>query len=182
MVLILTIPQSFPGRSFLVSLVFGVVAISLFLQGLTMKPVLRYLGLLDKDTAHADYELAHARSIAARDALAEIDRLHSQGFLTSEPYRTLQTWCRDRLQKAENEANQQTGAVQNDEQILEGLRHLAVIERDSYRRAARLGLISESTSTTLDQGVLKLLHKLDIMQELDGDETNAALAEIIGEP
>ncbi|MEM7233563.1 MAG: cation:proton antiporter, partial [Planctomycetota bacterium] len=45
MVLILGLPMDFPGRHLLVNLVFGVVAISLFLQGLTMGPLMAKLGV-----------------------------------------------------------------------------------------------------------------------------------------
>ena len=46
MVLVLGLPTSFPGRSLLLTLVFGVVSVSLFLQGLTVGPLLRRLGVI----------------------------------------------------------------------------------------------------------------------------------------
>lgn len=45
MVLALALPEAFPGRQFLVTLTFGVVLLSIVLQGMTAGPLLRRLGL-----------------------------------------------------------------------------------------------------------------------------------------
>jgi CPA1 family monovalent cation:H+ antiporter len=45
MVLVLSIPNDFAPKTYLVPLTFGVVILSILIQGLTMSPLLRYLGL-----------------------------------------------------------------------------------------------------------------------------------------
>jgi CPA1 family monovalent cation:H+ antiporter len=45
MVLVLGLPREFPFRELLVTMTFGVVVLSILIQGLTMGPVLRWLGL-----------------------------------------------------------------------------------------------------------------------------------------
>lgn len=45
MVLALSIPAVVPGRDFLVTLTYGVVALSILVQGLTITPLLKWLGL-----------------------------------------------------------------------------------------------------------------------------------------
>ena len=53
MVLILGLPSDFTGRSFLINLVFGVVSVSLFLQGLTMAPLMKRLGVTPGNASSA---------------------------------------------------------------------------------------------------------------------------------
>jgi monovalent cation:H+ antiporter, CPA1 family len=45
MVLALSLPEDFPGRDLLIVTTFGVVLLSILVQGLTMAPLLRYLGV-----------------------------------------------------------------------------------------------------------------------------------------
>lgn len=45
MVLALALPEDFPGRERIISVTFGVVLLSIVLQGMTMGPLLRWLGL-----------------------------------------------------------------------------------------------------------------------------------------
>ena len=47
MVLALSLPPGFPERSLLVTMTFGVVVVSILLQGLTIAPMLRRLNLCD---------------------------------------------------------------------------------------------------------------------------------------
>nr|MBA2321200.1 cation:proton antiporter [Deltaproteobacteria bacterium] len=78
MVLILSVPYSFEGRDLLVALVFGTVAASLFLQGLTVGPLLTRLGLRTGDATRLPYDLARGRAIAARGALVALDALEEE--------------------------------------------------------------------------------------------------------
>jgi monovalent cation:H+ antiporter, CPA1 family len=52
MVLALSLPFDFPNRQLLITLTFGVVVLSILVQGLTMQPLLRRVGLaLNGDSA-----------------------------------------------------------------------------------------------------------------------------------
>jgi monovalent cation/hydrogen antiporter len=61
----------FPARELIVFLTFAVILDTLVLQGLTLKPLLRWLGL--KDGGELDDEEAHARRIAAEVGLRRLD-------------------------------------------------------------------------------------------------------------
>jgi CPA1 family monovalent cation:H+ antiporter len=52
MVLALALPAAFPARSLLVSTTFGVVILSIIVNGLTTSPLLRQLGLCDNPVEH----------------------------------------------------------------------------------------------------------------------------------
>ncbi|MFL5402598.1 MAG: Na+/H+ antiporter [Gemmatimonadales bacterium] len=64
---------AFPGRGLIVFVTFGVVFATLVLQGLTLKPLVRLLGL-DGDTERAREE-AHARQILALAGLSRLEEL-----------------------------------------------------------------------------------------------------------
>lgn len=84
MVLVLALPRDFPHRDFLVTLTFGVVIMSILLQGLTMGPLLRRLGLVGKSTSVAKHEEERARVRAANAALAALDQLDGAEGLREE--------------------------------------------------------------------------------------------------
>jgi CPA1 family monovalent cation:H+ antiporter len=75
MVLVLGLPDDFPHRELVVSMTFGVVIISILLQGLTMGPLLRRLRLVAGSEARAEHERLRGLLQGSRAALAEIDRM-----------------------------------------------------------------------------------------------------------
>ncbi|MEZ4241479.1 MAG: cation:proton antiporter [Myxococcota bacterium] len=138
MVLILSLPQELPGRSLLVSMVFGVVAGSLFLQGLTIGPLLSRLGLRTGASRRRDYEVARLDAMAAHDAMRALDRLSHPlvGQVTSQ----LREVYRARLDAAEaRSAEARHGADVVDEQLIEGLQELLRIERETSATPLRPG-------------------------------------------
>lgn len=65
------LPESFPGRDFMLLSAFAVVLGTLVVQGLTLRPLILALGLRDDDPVAA--EVARARAAAYRAALDAID-------------------------------------------------------------------------------------------------------------
>src|SRR5205814_4246523 len=61
----------FPARDLIIFLTFAVIFYTLVLQGLTLKPLLRWLRL--GDTGELYNEEAHARRVAAEAALRRLD-------------------------------------------------------------------------------------------------------------
>ncbi len=74
MVLMLALPSSFPHRSMLITLTFGVVVLSILAQGLTIGPLMRRLGVIGHNDLET-YERHRAELRAATAALAELDVL-----------------------------------------------------------------------------------------------------------
>jgi monovalent cation/hydrogen antiporter len=66
--------EPFPGRSLILFLTFAVILGTLVLQGLSLPPIIRFLGLQD-DRADELREEAHARISAADAALARLEEL-----------------------------------------------------------------------------------------------------------
>ncbi len=78
MVLVLGLPRELPNRDLLVTVTFGVVLLTLLLQGLSVGPLLRSLGLAESGHGRAAYEAQRGRLLAARNALDELDRMARQ--------------------------------------------------------------------------------------------------------
>ncbi len=75
MVLVLSIPDSIAGKDSLIAMTFGVVVLSVLIQGSTMGPVVRALGLVDLRT---DAMAFMAKSIAKLRAISAQQKVYSQ--------------------------------------------------------------------------------------------------------
>jgi CPA1 family monovalent cation:H+ antiporter len=75
MVLALGLAPEFPNRSLLVTMTFGVVILSILLQGLSMSPLLRWLGIAGRRDEWERYEERRARMGASQAALRSLDRM-----------------------------------------------------------------------------------------------------------
>ncbi|MCR1347099.1 cation:proton antiporter [Acidithiobacillus ferriphilus] len=91
MVLALSLPQHFPFREMLINLVFGVVLLTILIQGLSISPVARALGVLSRRHLPADFEMQRMRLTLAQMGVQEIDRLRQEGVLDSQALDALAT-------------------------------------------------------------------------------------------
>lgn len=71
--LALSLPQDFPHRATLLALCFGVVAFSIVVQGLSMKPLLAWLGIVEE--VDSSYSLQKAKQLTLGASRVELDRL-----------------------------------------------------------------------------------------------------------
>jgi Na+/H+ antiporter len=89
----------FPERNLIIFLAFSVIVATLFLQGLSLSPLIRRLGLAESDAQ--DWREAEARLRAAEAALARIDELASEDWVredTAERMRAMYDYRRRRFQ------------------------------------------------------------------------------------
>jgi CPA1 family monovalent cation:H+ antiporter len=73
----LALQSDFPQRDLLIFLTFSVIFVTLVLQGLTLPPLIRWLGVLDDGTEEEREELK-ARLVATKAALRRIDELRGE--------------------------------------------------------------------------------------------------------
>ena len=71
--LVLSIGKGFPYRDQLFTMTFGVVAFTIVVQGITMKPLIRLLGIGKND--EDDYSRARVRQRAIASALSELESM-----------------------------------------------------------------------------------------------------------
>lgn len=182
MVLILTLPPSFPGRTLLVTLVFGVVGMSLFVQGLTMGPLLGRLGLLEGKRRHDAYERARATSIMTRRALDELERLRRAGLVEPAVAERLRDWYVARGEHAERSAKEALGAAQISEQLAETVRRLAEAERLGVREAEHAAIVDVEVAETLDREIVMRLVQLDHAEGAEAEELEQIVERILQPP
>lgn len=149
MVLILTVPPTFAGRDLLVSLVFGTVAASLFVQGLTVGPLLGWLGLRTSSAIAAPHARARGRAMAARHALALAKDLEGLGGVEGDASARLRAWYSERAARFEGDARATGGEDGSRKAMLEVARKLADAERESVREALRTGVVSSDVAAEL---------------------------------
>lgn len=175
MVLILTVPLDFPGRSTLVSLVFGVVAVSLFLQGLTIKPLLAAVGLREVKETRVAYERARLQALSSRAAVEALEQLHHHGQVGDQAFERLlghYTAARDR---ADALAREHVHGSAVDEQLVEGLKRLIDAEQDTVRHALATGLVSSEVANELSASLAARVEHLDEMLHHDEAHRRVAL-------
>ncbi len=162
MVLILGLPLDFAGRSFLINLVFGVVSVSLFLQGLTMAPFMKRLRLIQEtpDTNH-EYEIARGRSLSYRHVIHETQKLIDQGVPDEATYRQVLIYYNDAREKAQSDIVKYTELKAQPDRLLETAKSLAVLEREAISQALSTEMISTKTGAELINELKVRLDKLE---------------------
>ena len=183
MVLILTIPADFPGRSTLVVVVFGVVACSLFIQGLTVGKLVDRLGLLSSNQEEREaFELARGASLAAQHALHELDELRAEGTITGPAGERLESWYRAKKERADAQVSHHSGKSIQDEQLVEGLLRLMDAEREGLREASRTGSISGKAATQLTHDLNHRAAEVSEMTHHSESERREHLKKLLDDP
>jgi CPA1 family monovalent cation:H+ antiporter len=142
MVLVLSLPRDFLHRDLLVTMTFGVVLISILLQGLTMPPLLRWLGIIKKDEGQEAVELAQGRLMAAHAGLEALDRM-TYGISTAVPQ------LKEEYQEKIKNIEQDIGKMEPDlDQLMDqetrwARRHLLLVEKNRIIDAFQEGRLSQ---------------------------------------
>ncbi|HEX8905737.1 MAG TPA: Na+/H+ antiporter [Longimicrobiaceae bacterium] len=146
MVLVLSLPPQFPHRALIVTLTFGVVLLSILVQGLTMKPLLRWLGVCLEHEARVAYDGARARLQVASAALAEVERMQITGQAPREVLETVRADYEARLREAEESVRtlHVDRSELREEELARARRHLLLVEKERLIRGHHDGLIGDA--------------------------------------
>lgn len=144
MVLVLSVPASLPQRDFLVTLTFGVVVLVILVNGLTMTPLLRWVGLVQRHESRAAYERIRGEVQIATEALAEIDRMQRARVAHLGVLDELRQEYEGRIEKAESQISNLHLEQQElrEEEILGARRRLLLAEKEHAVEAYRQGVVS----------------------------------------
>lgn len=146
MALVLGLGANFPYRYELLLTTFGVVLVSLLVQGLSIKPLIRKLGLASKGGLMAEYGRLASQLLAGEAALLELDRLQQSKSISSGNYDVLHREYRLRMEEIE----QQLKELQQNEvslnYILENKARIQALqsEKSALQEAMRRGILDES--------------------------------------
>jgi len=149
MVLVLGLPASVPHRAFLEATTFGVVILSILVQGLTMSPLLRRLGVTRNDETRVRYERLRAEVQAVNNALSELESMTRTA--PTDILDVLRGEYESRLQELESDL-QGLGVAKarfHQDELVAVRRHLLISEKDYVLAAARRGDVSEEVANAL---------------------------------
>lgn len=151
-------------RETLILITFGVVLFTLLAQGLTMGQLVRRLQLVFRTEEHIEFELRHARALAARTGFNHIQQLHQEGLISLPTWDRVQPVLRQRadaLAKAVQEVLQRAPSLQADEFIAARREELRA-QRGVLANLRRDGVIAEDTYVQL---VAEVDTALDLSRE-----------------
>jgi CPA1 family monovalent cation:H+ antiporter len=145
MVLALSIPETYPQRELLVTMTFGVVILSILIQGVTVGPTLRWLGLRRRRGDHAGYLGTQLALLGAHSSLEDVERTGGMVVANESMRRALTEEYEDRLDRAEHALIWLGTQLGGGEASTRAARHLlATTERERIEEAFRSGAIDEA--------------------------------------
>lgn len=145
-----------PERNEILLLTFGVVLLSLFVQGLSMAPLLRKLKLIGLGRAELDYELRLGELLAQEAALHALGECHHKYHLSPHVYDQEKQALEQRIEQLKGEVEHY--ALQDsilEEQRRDARHIVAIAQLDSLRHALSEGLISRQAFDNLRHQLLE---------------------------
>jgi monovalent cation:H+ antiporter, CPA1 family len=132
-----------PQRETILLLTFGVVLFSLFLQGLTMGPLLRRLGLVQGRSSVLEYELRLGELLAQEAALSTLRSHHEKHHFGEGIFRSQSAPLEEKIAVLRAQLNEQSqlGSIV-DEQTKDAQRLVRTAQLATLRHALADGLIS----------------------------------------
>jgi CPA1 family monovalent cation:H+ antiporter len=147
--LALSLPHSFPYRDQILQLTFGVVAFSIIVQGLTIKPLLHLLGM--GKGQENEYDRVRVRQIALSSARGELDTLLRTHQISQPVYDKFRREIETRIEQVQSEvaelySQDETRAAPETQTAR---MRLIAAERSSIEQSVRDGLISPQTAARM---------------------------------
>ncbi len=169
MALVLSLNTSFPVRDQLLLLTFGVVLISLLLQGLTTKILLKKLGLAANRDWRAEHSSLASQIIALREAIKELGDINQKRSLSHQSYQRLKERFENRIELLEG-CIEELG--QQDESLVQfqenqALYKALLAEKSSLRDAYTSGIIDDEDWQRLSLQIDEELDSIVNMEEYD---------------
>ncbi len=144
----------FPHRALILFLAFSVILVTLVVQGLTLTPLIKALGLSEEV---AEEEVMEARRLSLEAALIEIDKLAREGELSEAGVSLLRQRYRHML-RVLDESDEEAGDLQGHSRLI-GVALTA--ERRILRELMRNGVISDNIFRRLDRDLDLQFARLD---------------------
>jgi monovalent cation:H+ antiporter, CPA1 family len=164
MVLALSLPNDFPHRQVLVTMTFGVVVLSILLQGFSCASLLRRLGLTSKLVGKHPLELAKAQLLAAQAGRARLDAILAEAG-PEDGIRELREEYRERERLIADEllALRRAHAATAEDSRLSALRQAIAAQKEALLKAEHEGVIAagafEEATRELDEQLLRLAER-----------------------
>jgi CPA1 family monovalent cation:H+ antiporter len=154
--LALSIPQQVEERPFLLCIIFGVVLLSLVVQGTTTNLFIRFLGLSRKSQESEELELYTGMLISTQEAIEELKKCLQRGELTKSMFKKMLKEYNEKLHNIENNIHELEKKYHHleKERITTLYKSILLREKSALIGALNRGLISRSSHD-------KLVEKID---------------------
>ncbi len=163
-VLVLGLPAGFAHRELLVNMTFGVVVLSILVQGLTMAPLLRRLKITGlRDEYQEQYELARGRLRAITAALRTLEAMRRAKEIPVDVVAQLEQEYQQKEKVAEQElaSLKQQSARFHEEEHQEAVRRVLMAEKESLLRAYQSATIGKEAFEQLTAELNERITKAD---------------------
>jgi CPA1 family monovalent cation:H+ antiporter len=142
MALALSLAANTPFRAEILAMTFGVVTFSIVVQGLTMKPLLARLGLVE--SREETYDQLRVRRMAAAAAHAELEQMRRENAVTHAVHQQLATDLDQQEQRLRDEVAdfQAKHPTLAGDELRAARRRLLTARKSAIQRASADGLIS----------------------------------------
>ncbi len=176
MVLALSIPLAFASRELLVDLTFGVVLLSILVQGTTMVPVLRWADALEGGSEHlAEYQRLRTALRSTRESLTHLDGLRAQDGIQEATYEVLRAKLAGR-QAELTERLRQLGAESSElreHEVKKVQAELLDVQRKVIREAMDAGALSEDAMHALMDELIAGAEQAEVAEAAPRPESDA---------
>jgi len=146
-----------PTRDEMLAITYGVVLLSLLIQGLTMKPLLYHLGIVRRDAHEADYDRLVGMRVALRAEASRLEAMNSDGHVPAGLYGEARDALSSRMERLDAELQQHVNAhadlARDRRQRLN--RALLLAARAAVDDAARTGVIGTGTAEHVAAALLE---------------------------
>ena len=147
--LVLSLPASIPERPQLVTMIFGSVIFSLLVQGLTISPLLGWLGFAQPEPRWREQELIEGRILANAASRAELQSMYHRGDITEPVFRAIE---KDLAREGEQLRQiEMTDSDLESRQLTRAQQHLAAVKKARLADLFREGMLSEAVHRQLRQ-------------------------------
>jgi len=147
----LAMALTLPEREKILLLTFGVVIISVFLQGLTVKPLLRWLGVITRHQPLLDYESRLGELMANQRAVTVLSKRKAQYHISPEVFEELASPLRNSIERLKKELEESNQEQVKEEQRKDARNLMLAAQRLGLREALAPGLISEEAFLSVSQ-------------------------------
>ncbi len=163
MALALSLPSDLPYRDLIASIVFGCAFVTLTVQGLTLAPLARRLGVGRGSDADRLIDQNQGRLLAARAAQRELDRLQQLGVVPLGTFQRMRAAYQGAIARSERQLRDLVARTpaEDSEHLGAVRRRLLEVEKAALQDAAGSGMIAEDVAH-------------DLVEELDRALTDRA--------
>lgn len=148
MAMALSLPAAVAEREQMVTVVFGCALVTLTLQGLTLAPLARALGIGKPGEVERRLEGHQARLLAARAAQGELVRLQQGGLLPQGLFQRLRAAYQGTIARSERDLRDLLAfnAAEEARRVAVTRRHLLTVEKGAVRDAVTSGILGEEAA------------------------------------